>query len=253
MSTINVTYTDDYAVVELNRPKANAINMQMTQDLRETFSDLAASESVNGAILIGQGTIFSAGLDVVEIHDYTEAEYVAFWDSFGQLINDLVDFPKPLVAAINGHAPAGGCVLALCADSRIMSEGKGRIGLNEVPVGVVIPQPIVELARCVLGYVRAGDMIYHGALMLPEEAGAFGLVHAIVPHDELLVAAEAKLKSWLELPQEPWRKAKAALRRPLREAMKMDSSEAYGDTIRYWWSDESRARIGEMLEKLQKK
>lgn len=253
MSTLNVTYTDDYAVMELNRPKANAINAQMTHDMRETFHDLAESESVRGAILTGQGTIFSAGLDVVELYGYDESEIASFWESFGQLLEDMAGFPKPLVAAINGHAPAGGCVFALCADSRIMSEGKGRIGLNEVPVGVVLPGPIVELARHVLGNTRAADLIYHGALMLPEEAAAFGLIHSIVPHEDLLAAAEAKLKAWLELPQEPWRKAKAALRKPLLDAMDMDPSQAFGDTLRYWWSDESRARIGAMIDKLQKK
>lgn len=253
MNTINLTFKDDHAIMTLNRPKANAINEPLVHDMREAFANFAASESVHGVILTGQGTIFSAGLDVVELFGYDETEMDRFWESFQRLLLDMASFPKPLVAAINGHAPAGGCVFALCCDCRIMASGEGRIGLNEVPVGIVLPTPIVEPARHAVGDTRAAEMIYHGALLLPQEAGAFGLVHAVVAPEQLLEAAEAKLKSWLEHPQEPWRKAKVTLRKPLLDAMDVEFAEAYGETLREWWSVESRVRIGAMIEKLKKK
>ena len=253
MSTINISFKDDYAVMEFNRPKANAINEPMVHEMREAFAKLASSESVQGVILTGQGTIFSAGLDVVELYGYDETEIDNFWQSFQRLLLDMAGFPKPLVAAINGHAPAGGCVFALCCDCRIMANGKGRIGLNEVPVGIVLPTPIVELARHAVGETRAAEMILHGALLLPQEAGAFGLIHAVVAPDKLIEAAEAKLASWLELPQAPWREAKVTLRRPLLEAMDVEFSDGYGATLREWWSVDSRARLGTMIDKLKKK
>src|SRR5262245_54082747 len=82
---------------------------------------------------------------------------------------------------------------APCCDYRFMAEGQGRIGLNEVPVGIVIPTPIVELARHAVGDTRASDMIFHGALLFAEQAGAFGLVHATVPPEQLLERAQEKL------------------------------------------------------------
>jgi enoyl-CoA hydratase/carnithine racemase len=251
MKTVNVDIRDNIAVIELNRPKAHALNKHLVTDLQQTIIELGESDRVEGAILTAKGTIFSAGLDVVELYGYDEDQMDAFWEDFGRLLRDLVGFPKPLVAAINGHAPAGGCVLAMCCDYRFMAEGQGRIGLNEVPVGIVIPKPIVELARHVMGDIRAADMIFHGALLFAEQAGAYGLVHATVPPEQLMESAEQKLQSWLALPQEPWRDAKAVLRAPLLNAMDIEFSDAFGATIRHWWSAESRATVAKMIEKLK--
>jgi enoyl-CoA hydratase/carnithine racemase len=97
------------------------------------------------------------------------------------------------------------------------------------------------------------DMILHGALLFPKEAGAYGLVHAVVPEDQLLDRAVEKLQSWLALPQEPWRQAKADARAPLLAAMDLEFSEAFGPTIRHWWSVESRSTIAKTIEKLKEK
>ena len=253
MSTIKVSLKDDFAILEFNRPKGHALNTQMVTDLRQAFEGFTDSDAIRGVILTGTGTIFCAGIDVVELFDYDKAEFEAFWQAFDQLLKDMVAFPKPLVAAVNGHAPAGGCVLAMCCDYRVMADGKGRIGLNEIAVGIVIPAPIVELARQVVGDARSAEMIYHAALLLPEEAAAFGLVQAVVPYEDLLAAAESKLRAWLDLPQAPWRETKSIFRRPLLKAMDGEFSDDFDATLRGWWSDESRARVSSMLEKLKKK
>ena len=252
MSTVKLSFRENMAVVEMNRPKAHALNQHLVNDLRAAFVHLRDSKNIDGVILTASGTIFCAGLDVVELYGYNETEMDHFWQEFSRLLHDMVSLPKPLIAAINGHAPAGGCVLAMCCDYRFMAEGQGRIGLNEVPVGIVIPSPIVELARHVVGDTRASDMIFHGALLFAEQAGAFGLVHATVPAEQLLERAQEKLLSWLALPQEPWRKAKATLRAPLLNAMNVEFATGYGDMLHHWWSAESRATIAKMVERLKK-
>jgi len=253
MKTITVEKRDNIAIMELNRPKAHALNKRLVTDLQQVLLNLREDKNVEGAILTAKGSIFCAGLDVVELYGYDEDGMDTFWEDFGRLLRDLVSFPKPLIAAINGHAPAGGCVLAMCCDYRFMAEGQGRIGLNEVPVGIVIPKPIVELARHVVGDTRASDMIFHGALLFPEQAGAFGLVHATVPPEQLMEMAEQKLHSWLALPQGPWQDAKATLRAPLLKAMDIEFSEAFGETIREWWSPHSRATVAKTIERLKGK
>ncbi len=253
MKTVKVDFRDNIAVVELNRPKAHALNRALVTELQETFVELGEAKHVEGAILTAQGNIFCAGLDLIELYSYDEDGIADFWERFGRMVRDLIKFPKPLVGAINGHAPAGGCVLAMCCDYRFMAEGQGRIGLNEVAVGVVFPTPVIELARHVLGDTRASDMIFHGALLFPEQAGAFGAVHATVPPEHLMETAEQKLQSWLALPQVPWREAKAVLRAPLLEAINVEFSDGYGATIRHWWSDESRATVAKMIQRLKAK
>jgi Delta3-Delta2-enoyl-CoA isomerase len=253
MKTLNVETRDNIAIIELNRPRAHALNKRLVTDLQQTIVELGESDAVEGAILTAKGNIFCAGLDLIELYGYDESEMDAFWAEFGRLLRDLIRFPKPLVGAINGHAPAGGCVLAMCCDYRFMAEGQGRIGLNEVPVGIVFPKPVIELTRHVMGDTRASDMIFHGALLFPEQAGAFGIVHATVPPEQLMDTAEQKLQSWLALPQEPWRDAKATLRAPLLKAMDIDFADAFGPTIRHWWSPDSRATVAKMIERLKSK
>ncbi len=253
METVNLHFKDHHAVIELNRPKAHAINHAMVNDIREALASLAESEYVQGAILTGQGNIFSAGLDIVELYGYNQDKMDNFWDDFGEMVRDLVSFPKPLIAAINGHSPAGGCVLAMCCDYRIMADGDYRIGLNEVPVGIVVPRNVADLCIFSVGEHKAQRMFLNGLLMLPQEAEAFGLIEDTGPQAQLLSRAELKLDTWLAMPQTPWRKIKRQIRQPLIDRLSGSVEEMFGDTIRAWWSQESRAAVGAVVERLTKK
>jgi Delta3-Delta2-enoyl-CoA isomerase len=251
MNTIELEFKDHFAIVKLNRPKANAINKSLIGELRETFIKLAESETVKGVILTGQGTIFSAGLDIVELYDYTEAEMDHFWGCFGRLICDMLEFPKPLIAAINGHAPAGGCVLALSCDHRVMAYGNGRTGLNEVAIGVVLPTPVLELARFTVGNRKAAHMIYDAALMNAEESKEYGLVDEACTDDELMLFAETKLRKWMDMPAEPWQNAKKCINQPLATRLRgLSTEEAFGNTISAWWDTENRVAVGKLVAKL---
>ena len=109
----------------------------------------------------------------------------------------------------------------------------------------------MELALFQMGRAKATKMFLNGLLLSPEDAKEFGLVDEICPVEEVLARAEAKLDEWLTLPREPWLRAKAALRKPLIEAMEMEFLEAFGETIHGWWSTESRTMFGKMVEKLK--
>lgn len=250
METIKLIFQNHHAIIQLNRPKANAINTLMVQELCEAFASLAEADYVHGVIITGQGDFFCAGLDVVEMVEYNEDQVEEFWKLFGRLIHDMALFSKPLVAAINGHSPAGGCVLSICCDHRIMAEGNFRIGLNEIPVGIAVPKPIVELAAFTVGRRKAARMFLDGKLMPGKEARDFGLVDDICSQAEVLKWAEVKLTTWLEFSQPAWRKTKKTLRAGLVEVLNMDVSQAYADTIHSWWSSECRATMGKMAESL---
>lgn len=253
MNTLELQFDREIAVVEFNRPKAHAIDLMMANELSERFAELAASEHIKAVVLTGTGNIFSAGLDLIELYDYDEDKIQRFWKSFGRMVVDLAAFPKPLVAAINGHAPAGGCVLAMCCDYRIMASGKGRIGLNEVPVGVVLPQPVVELTRFTVGDEKSMHMILNGALMDPEEAHEFGLINETCPPDLLVEVCKKRIARWLKFDETTWRLAKKSLKKPLIERLEAPFAESYGETLRHWWSPESRAALGRKIQELKGK
>src|SRR6185436_16842406 len=136
------------------------------------------------AVMVGQGSIFSAGVDLVRIlegrHDYV----AVFMPALAKAFEAAFSCPKPVVAAINGHAIAGGCVLACAADRRLMALGEGRIGVPELVVGVPFPTIAVEIMRqATPAHVDA--LIMTGANLTPDEAQVRGVVHAVVEPERL--------------------------------------------------------------------
>src|SRR5690606_4415621 len=128
-----------------------------------------------------------------ELYNYSEDEVRQFWLDFIGLVKCFVSFSKPAVAAITGHSPAGGCVLAICCDYRVMAKGDFVIGLNELPVGIIVPQPIFELYSFWIGQGMAYRNLMEGKLMTPEEALSCGLVDEVVVAQSLVGTAERQL------------------------------------------------------------
>ncbi len=252
METLSVTQKGPYAILKLDRGKANPINMKMVEELREQLQALADDPAVRGVIFAGGERIFCAGLDVIELYEYDRDTLDTFWTEFGGLVRDLVAFRKPLVGAIGGHAPAGGCVFAMPCDYRLMADGRGRIGLNEVAVSVVLPGSLYDLMAFCIGSAKAYDLILSGALLLPPDAKRIGLVHDVCPGDKLIERATAKLDEWGKLNAEVWSRTKMNLRAPLLRCLDRPFDELYGATIDYWWSDEGREAIGGFVASLKK-
>lgn len=251
METLQIQQQDALQTLTLKRGKANPINAQMVAELRQAIQTVTQDPDVRGALLTGQPRYFSAGLDVVELYDYNPATMRAFWQEFSALIVELIACPKPLVAAISGHSPAGGCVLALCCDLRLMAEGPFRIGLNEIPVGIVVPPTIYYLYASVIGEGRASYHLLNGTLMLPEEALADGLVHQVVPLEQLAAEARLRLMHYLEMNTTAWSLSKQLLRAPLLRQLQGDFDELFGPVLKHWWSPEFRVQLEAMVKKLK--
>ncbi len=250
---LNIEQRDGYAVVQLDRGTANAIEQTLVDELADWFERAAADDALAGAVLTGKARFFSAGLDLISLYQYSADEVAHFWESFLDLIRSMVAWEKPLVASITGHAPAGGCLLALSADHRVMAEGKFSIGLNEVPVGINVPPPIFELYRFWIGTQKAYSMLLGGTLVGPQEALDLGMVDAVCPEGEVLAQAEQQLQTYLAFDRVAWRRSKAFLRRQLVADLAMDFKTDFGPALDHWWSDEQRARMGALVEKLSGK
>lgn len=252
MNNLIVTKSDGHAVIQFNRPKANAINFDFILELREHLAELAEDSAVGGVILAGTEGFFSAGLDVIELYDYDKYKIPLFFEEFHRMLRDMTAFPKPLVAAITGHAPAGGCVLALPCDYRVMADGKCRIGLNEVAVNIVPPRTLYDLMAFWLGRAKAYDLVMAGALLLPHQAKAAGLIDEVCPDvGEVVARAEAKLAEYAKINPTVWQKTKLGLRAELLRQLDTDVEGAYEDTLWFWWTEESRAAMKAFVDKLR--
>ncbi|WP_299463677.1 enoyl-CoA hydratase/isomerase family protein [uncultured Microscilla sp.] len=253
MDTLQTTLKDGYAIVTLDRGRANAMNAQMVTELRQTIKAYSEDTKVGGVILNGKENFFSAGLDVIELYNYDNEEIKAFWESFFGMIYEMAAFRKPLVAAITGHSPAGGCVLAVCCDYRVMAEGKYQIGLNEVPVGILINESISSLYAMWLGERRAYQFLMEGKLMNVQEAAEYGLVDEVVAPDKVLEAAEAKMQQYLQFGKDVWQTSKLLLRYEVLDRIKRQEEAKLEATLNQWWNPATRQVLEQMIARLTKK
>ncbi|MGH9382371.1 MAG: enoyl-CoA hydratase/isomerase family protein [Thermoanaerobaculia bacterium] len=200
--------------LRLDRPPANALNAELLGLL--TRHVRAASESDAGAVVLsGLPGTFSAGLDIHELLRLDAAGIAELWRSLLDALRGVASSAVPVVAALTGHAPAGGAVLALCCDYRVMSEGEYGIGLNEVAVGIPLPRLIFELLERIVGSRQAEKLAVSGRMVSPAEALAIGLVDELAPPDEVVARAEARCQELLCLPRRAMLETRATARASL--------------------------------------
>lgn len=253
MNTIKVTIKDKTAIIGLNRGRSNAINSEMVAELSEMVKNIENDDNIGGLIITGNEGFFSAGLDLIELYDYDEVNIRKFWIDFLDLVSILASFRKPVISAISGHSPAGGCVLAICSDYRIMADGKFIIGLNEVPVGIIVPESIFHLYSFWLGQAKAYRFMLEGKLMNPQEAFENQLIDEVVNEGSLVSAAERQMQKYLQFDKTTWQQSKLNLRKELLSKVNTDHSASLDKMLKQWWSPSTRSILQTIIQNLQKK
>ncbi len=253
MNTIKVNIKDKIAVLQLDRGRSNAINSEMVAELHQMVLNIEKDDNIAGLIITGKEGFFSAGLDLIELYQYDEGKIRQFWKDFLNLVTAMVSFRKPMIAAISGHSPAGGCVLALCSDYRIMAEGKYIIGLNEVPVGIIVPQSIFHLYSFWLGQATAYRFMLEGKLLQTDEALASGLIDELVKPESILHAAERKIQKYIQMESKTWQQSKTNMRAELVAKVSADQSDILEIMLNQWWSPSTRSILKTIIQNLQQK
>lgn len=252
MSLIDVTVHGQIHELRLARPPVNALNPDLCKALTAALGE-AVAQGARGIVLAGGPKVFSAGLDVphlLSLGDDQDA-LLAAWTAFFEAARALAASPVPVVAAMAGHAPAGGCVLALCCDYRIMAEGPYRIGLNETQVGLVAPEGIQLLMARAVGAHRSERLLVAGAMPEADEALRIGLVDELTDIDAVATRARAWLQDLLQLPQMPMLATRAIARAAVVDCL----SDARIDLPRFvaqWSHPDTQAALRAMLAKIGK-
>jgi enoyl-CoA hydratase/carnithine racemase len=238
--------------LKLARPPVNALDPTLCTDLCVAIED-AIADGARGLVLSGGPKVFSAGLDVPYLVSLgaDRAALAAAWGRFFACARALAQSPVPVVAAIGGHAPAGGCVLALCCDYRVMASGPFRIGLNETRVGLVAPEGIQHLLRRVVGIHRAERLLLTGELVDAEQALAIGLVDELTEIDAVAIRARAWLDEVLALPSEPVLRTRAIARQDLIDAVQPARIQLE-PFIDAWYSADTQAGLRALMTSLGK-
>ncbi|RYC14668.1 enoyl-CoA hydratase/isomerase family protein [Nocardioides zhouii] len=190
MEFVSIDVTDGVGVLRLDRPKMNAISLQVQADLREAAAELAERDDVRAVVLWGGERVFAAGNDVKEMVDLSYAEMVKVATSASSATTAIARIPKPVIAAVNGYALGGGCELALSADLRFAAED-AVFGQPEVLLGIIPGAGGTQRLTRLVGPARAKDLIFTGRFVKADEALRIGLVDRVVPAEKVLEEAVA--------------------------------------------------------------
>jgi enoyl-CoA hydratase len=213
MARTNLTvHADGIAVVTLAHPPVNALDAPLLEELAGLFEGLAAEPAVRAAVITGQGSAFSAGLDLKRVPELDWLGQRRLVDALNECFGTLYAWPKPLVAAVNGHAIAGGMVLALCADWRVVADVPLQASLAEVKVGVTYPVAPLEIARRELAPTSARRMILLAETLDAREAHALRVFDEQAPPALLIAHALVRARCCAELPPKAFATTKRELR-----------------------------------------
>jgi enoyl-CoA hydratase len=241
---IRVEDLDGAALVRLEHGKVNVLDLELLRALAEAFAGLGDADAV---VLTGAGRAFSAGVDLRRIVDGGPAYVAEFLPALEQAILALFDLPRPVVCAVNGHAIAGGCVLAQACDVRLMASG--TIGVPELFVGVPFPTAALEVLRHALGSRLVHVVVTQGPVD-PAEALRLGLVDEVVERDALLDRALARARALGSIARETFALAKEQLHREahrrIEELRPLDDPRV----LATWQSERTAAVVSGYLDRL---
>jgi len=244
---IDVEDRNGVAVLRMKHGKANALDVEFCRGLVEEFGRLQTAPA-RSVVLTGQGRIFSAGVDLLRITEEGPEYIRRFLEGLHDFCETIFAFPKPVVAAINGHAVAGGFILACMADRRIMARGGGRVGLPELLVGLPFPPGPMEILRFALPPRHLAPMIYSGATFEPGPALDRGLIDEVRDPDELLGGAVAAAKALGDVGHHTFRLTKAQIRQSALERMRARHREFGAEVERIWTAPETLSRVRQYVE-----
>ena len=243
--------------LRLSRPPANALDPVLVRTLKDTILEAPAS-GARAIVLSGTPGLYSGGLDVPALMALDRAAMHAFWRDFIGLLGAIGRCPVPVVAAITGHSPAGGAVLAIFCDYRVMARSPDpakpfRIGLNEVQVGLSVPPPIQFALRRLVGTYRAERLMVAGAMIDAEAALRLGFVDELAEAAAVVPQARAWCRQHLALPPEAMAETRRIARADLHEMLGRAMSEPADDFMARWFSAESQAVLSALVAKLKSK
>jgi len=250
LELIRAEYHDQVAILRLNRGVTNALNLQLVHELAESLQRVRDDPALRGLVLgSSNDKFFSIGFDIPQLFELARNDFTSFYRAFNRVCLDLYTLPKPTIAAVTGHAIAGGCILALCCDYRFIAQGRKLMGLNEIHLGVPVPY----LADCILGQIvgarDAREITYKGEFHLPEALLQMGMVDGVLPLDQVMQEAVKQAELLGASPHEAFRMVKHNRVESVAARIQEHIAEKELFFIECWYSNEARERLREALEK----
>lgn len=252
MKMLTTSQHDKTVVIKLANGVTNALSLELIDELTETLQKLRSNTEIHGIVLGSENDkFFSIGFDLPILYDLPRKDFEIFYRRFNQACLQLYTIPRPTVAAITGHAIAGGCILALCCDYRLMADGRKLIGLNEIKLGVPVPFLADSILRSLVGTRTGSEIIEIGDFYTADVALQMGLVDQVLPIEQVLSASVEKAR---ELGASP-PKAFAMIKSNRVEKIEADFLSCFEEKkegfLECWYSSQARDRLSEAIEKFK--
>ena len=249
---IEIQQQGDITILRMSHGKVNSLDVEFCSGITEQLNELKTTSS-RALILTGNEKLFSAGVDLVRLLEEDPSYIDIFLPAMTTAFETLFSYPKPVVAAVNGHAIAGGCVLACAADFTIMAHNNGRIGVSELLVGVPFPAIALEIIRFASSYQHFQRIIYYGETFSPEEALQLGLIDEIVEPEDLLNRAITIAEQLASIPEPTFKVTKEQIRRPTMERVRKSLDDLEPVVWDRWKNSETRKVIQDYAARTFKK
>lgn len=232
---------DGVTIVRMRHGKANALDVEMLEALSRELELMSAEPG--GVVLTGSGGFFSAGVDLTRVLDSPGEYTTTLIEALECCLQQLYRLPRPVVAAINGHAIAGGLVLACACDYRVVGSPTAKLGLTELAVGIPFPPLAFEVVRQALRPTATRRLILEANLIDSRRAADLGVVDETVAADQVIDRAIALAKRWAALPGDTFVLTKRQLACDLDERLARYPAEELRAVEQAWSSAASRAAI----------
>ncbi len=247
---IDIARDENIAILMLSKGLPNAIDLALIEQLSQEINTIRTDPEIRGLVLASSNDkFFSIGFDIPHLFDLPRSQFEDFYHAFNLLCIDLYRLPKPTVAALSGHAIAGGCILALCCDVRFIATGHKLMGLNEVKLGVPVP----FVAECILRQLIRGrearEVLESGEFYAPDELLRIGMVDEIKPLPYVLPGAIEKARLMASPPPGAYAAVKSS--RVTRVEMQISAGLAQSEQrfIDHWYSPEARPLLEQAMAK----
>jgi len=238
------------AIVRLSRGVTNPINVELIGELAAAVRQAKEEPDIRSLVLASANDkFFSIGWDIPQLIGLTKSEFADFFRRYNRMCLDLYTLSKPTVAAVTGHAIAGGCILALCCDYRYVADGKKLMGLNEIKLGVPLPYVVDRVLPALVGGRYASEIMECGDFYPPDAALRMGLADAVLALDQVLPASVEKAKALGAMPEHAFAIIKRNRTEGIEKAILSQLEEQERRFVECWYSEVARERLTEAAAK----